>query len=114
MSTAIAEFSEGLRRVGFLEPLIREVEKLTEEQKETLAWQLFDRVNIAVVLALRALRASDFIESRADFGQPPATTEEIRQAILKVSEQDWTHESQTAKELVDEEIEKLIANRTEV
>ncbi len=54
MSTAVTEFSEGLRRVGFLEPLIREVEKLSKQDKETLAWQLMDRVSLVVVLALRA------------------------------------------------------------
>ncbi len=108
MSTAVTEFSEGLRRLGLLEPLIREVEKLSEQDKETLAWQLMDRVSLVVVLALRA---SDFIESRRDLDQPPATLPEVKEAMQKVSEQDWTHESQAAKELVDAEIEKLIAAR---
>ncbi len=94
MSTAIAEF----------------IEKLTEPEKEALAWQLMDQVGLVVVLAMRA---SDFVERRDDAGDPPATAEEIRQAILKVSGQDWSLESRTAKGLVDWKIEKLIAARTE-
>jgi alkylhydroperoxidase/carboxymuconolactone decarboxylase family protein YurZ len=91
-----------------IEEILEIAKSLSSEGQAMLAWKAMDIAGVGVLVALDAVEE---LQTRKERELPEITREEMLEAMLAVSEMDWSPEAEAARNCLDEEIEKIIAAR---
>lgn len=83
-------------------------EQLSAEDRWTLAWKLMDEIGVAPIISLSV---DDVMESRAEFGEPQLSREEILEAIDEVAEQDWTLYADGVRYALDQRLDEIVKEK---